>query len=715
MRIFWFGASLLLLAACQSSRPDTTDTPAVGAITYPTTKKVDVTDDYHGTSVADPYRWLEYDTAADVAEWVKAQNEITQNHLRQIPYREALRARLTQLYDYERYASPFRVGEFVFFSKNDGLQNQSVIYRQQGLDGAPAVFLDPNQLSEDGTVTANLAGRSKDDRYVSYAVNRSGSDWTEFYVMDVASGQQLADSIGWAKFSGTAWRGDGFYYSSYGQPTDGKAYSGKNEYHKVYYHRLGTPQSQDELIFEDADHPLRNHRLSVTEDERFLILYASQGTYGTEVRYRDLQRNDNTFRTILPGFDYEYSVVDNDGDHLLVYTNHGAPNYRVVRVNPRNPDPARWTEVIAEKPDKLASVSRAGDKLFASYLQDVATRVYQHDRQGNLEREVELPALGSAGGFQGSRDAEEVFYSFTSFTYPPSLYRYDLRTGASTPFKQSQLDVDLTAYETKQVFYESKDGTSVPMFIIHKKDLPLDGKRPTLLYAYGGFNISLTPSFSAANLALLEQGGVYAQANIRGGGEYGEAWHRAGMKLNKQNVFDDFIAAAEYLIAENYTAPAHLAVSGRSNGGLLVGAVMTQRPDLFAVAFPGVGVLDMLRYHKFTIGWAWATEYGSADSSAYFEYLKGYSPLHNVRAGTQYPATMITTADHDDRVVPAHSFKFAATLQEHHTGENPVLIRIDTKAGHGAGKPISKVIEEQADLWAFLFHHTDAEYSATAK
>lgn len=694
------GCSALLAAGCQkpAEQPMT--------LTYPQTKQVDTVDTYFGQTVADPYRWLEDDNAEDTKAWVDSQNSVTFGYLDQIGFRDKIRKRLTEIYNYPRFSSPFRVGEFYMFYKNDGLQNQSVLYIQKGLEGEPEVFLDPNKLSSDGTVTANLSGLSHDDRYITFNVARSGSDWQEIYVMDVASRQQLPDTIRWAKFTGTSWQGEGFYYSAYDPPKEGQALSGKNEYMKVYYHRLGTKQAEDVLVYEDRQHPLRYFGASVTEDESMLILSVSEGTSGNELHYRNLKKGDKTFKPLITGFKSDSYVVDNVGEKLLVYTNADAPNYRLVEIDPAKPDTANWKDIIPEKEMLLEGVSTAGGKLFATYLQDVKSVVYQMSMSGQMEREIQLPTLGSASGFGGKKEDTFVFYTFTSFTYPPTIFKYDLATGQSELFKKAEVKVNPDDYETKQVFYTSKDGTKVPMFIVHKKGLAPDGQRPTYLYGYGGFNISLTPSFSPSRFILLENGGVFVLANLRGGGEYGEAWHKAGMLEKKQNVFDDFIAAAEWLIANQYTSSGHLAIAGGSNGGLLVGAAMTQRPELFKVAFPAVGVLDMLRYHKFTVGWGWVVEYGSSEQSEEsFRNLLAYSPLHNLKDGTAYPATMVTTADHDDRVVPAHSFKFIAELQRRHSGPNPVLIRIEKKAGHGAGKPISKIIDEQTDVWSFMFHN----------
>ncbi len=673
---------------------------------YPETKKVDQKDDYFGTIVEDPYRWLEYDTAQDVKDWVTEENKVTFSYLEKIPYREKIKQRLTEIYNYPKYSSPFRAGDYYFFNKNDGLQNQSVIYYQKGMDGTPEVFIDPNKLSADGTAAVSLLGFSKDKKYVAYAVNQSGSDWQTIQIMEVATKRLLDDKLEWVKFSGASWKNDGFYYSRYDAPPKGKELSQKNEYHKIYYHKLGDPQSNDQLIYENKNKPLRYYGAATTEDERFLLIYVSEGTDGTEMYCKDLDAGQKDFTLLFKGFDDNFMVLNNDGDKLLVQTDADAPNQRVILVDPKNPSKENWTTVIPEKKDLLQSAMTAGGKIFALYLQDVATHVHQFDYTGKVEHEITLPALGSAYGFGGEKGDKEVFYTFTSFTYPPTIYKYDIATGKSEVWQKTDVKFNPDDYETKQVFYNSKDGTRVPMFLVYKKGVKLDGNNPTFLYGYGGFNISVEPSFSVGRLILLENGGVYALANIRGGGEYGEKWHEAGKLLKKQNVFDDFIAAAEYLIKEKYTSPAKLAIAGGSNGGLLVGACMLQRPDLYAVAFPAVGVMDMLRYHKFTVGWGWAVEYGSSDSLENFKNLYSYSPLHNIKTDVEYPATMVTTADHDDRVVPAHSFKFIATLQEKYKGKRPQLIRIDVKAGHGAGKPISKIIEEQADIWSFMFYNT---------
>lgn len=682
-------------------------------IRYPQTRKTDQQDNYHGTIVKDPYRWLETDTAEEVKSWVEAQNAVTFDYLKKIPFREKFKTRLTEIFNYERFSAPGRVGEYYFFSKNDGLQNQSVIYYQKGIDGTPMVFLDPNTLTKDGTAAVSILGYSNDHKYAAYGINQSGSDWQTIKVRQIDGAKDLTDELQWVKFSGASWYKDGFFYSRYPTPGKGTELSGKNEFHQVWYHKLGTPQSQDQLIFEDKTQPLRYYGASVTEDERYLFIYVSQGTYGTEILYKDLTKPDSKLALLFKGFDYEYGIIDNVGSKILVSTNHGAPNNHIVSVDLANYSPdmdmtKSWKVLVPETKSLLEGATTAGGKLFLNYLQDVSTHVYQYTYEGVKELEIPLPAIGTAGGFGGYRDDKEVFFTFTSFTYPPTIYRYDIATKKAVEFRGSKVKFNPNDFVTEQVFYPSKDGTKVPMFIVYKKGLEKNGKNPTLLYAYGGFNANMNPGFSAARLAMLEQGAVYALANIRGGGEYGEAWHKAGMLLKKQNVFDDFIAAGEYLVKQNYTSPSYLACQGGSNGGLLIGAVINQRPDLFKVAFPQVGVMDMLRFHKFTVGWGWVVEYGSSDSLAHFKNLYGYSPLHNIKQ-VNYPAVMVTTADHDDRVVPAHSFKYIATLQENQRGTNPVLIRIDVKAGHGAGKPLSKSIEEIADIYSFMFYNMGIE------
>lgn len=685
------------------------DAAAAQRISYPPTRKSDQVDTYFGVRVTDPYRWLEDENAPETAAWVEAENKITFGYLDRIPFRAALKDRIAKLFNYERYTAPSRKGRYYVFSKNDGLQNQNVLYIQNGLDGTPEVLLDPNKFSADGT--SRLAGfnLSRDGRYAAYGISTGGSDWTEFHVMEVATRTTLPDVIKWAKVTGTAWQGGGFYYSAYDAPNQTTALTSKNEGHKVYYHRIGTPQSADELVFEDKANPQRFHNVSTTEDERFAILNVSdrgKGRKGNAIFFRDLTKPAKTWTPIIPeAGDFSYRVIDNVGGKFLIETNAGAPNGKVVTYDPSRPEGRRWSTILAERSEPLENTGTAGGKLFATYLKDVTSRAYVYDLNGRLQNEIALPGPGTAGGFGGNRDDKFVFYTYQSFNFPPSIFRYDIATRKSTLFRAPEIPgFNAADYETKEFFYASKDGTKIPMFLTYKKGLKLDGNNPTLLYAYGGFNITTNPSFSAARLALLEQGMVYASANIRGGGEYGEKWHAAGMKLNKQNVFDDFIAAGEWLIANKYTSPVRLAIQGASNGGLLVGAVANQRPDLFKVVIQQAGVMDMLRFQKFTIGWNWIPDYGSSDNEAEFKALRAYSPIHNVREGTVYPATLITTADHDDRVVPAHSFKYAAALQAAQAGDNPVLIRIDTKSGHGASNT-TKAIEQTADIYAFIFRN----------
>jgi prolyl oligopeptidase len=681
--------------------------------TYPVTKKIDHVDDYHGTKVADPYRWLEDETSAETAAWVEAQNAVTFPYLERIPYRDALRARVLELNNYERYGAPSRKGPYFFFNKNEGLQNQSVLYMQEGLDGSPGVLLDPNAWSADGTVQLSAFEPSKDARYAVYGISQSGSDWQQYKVMELATKRTLADSVEWAKVSNVAWNGDGFYYSRYPEPPEGHEKASINENHQVFFHKLGTPQSADTLVYEDPANPQRFHTASTTEDERFLILEVSdrgKGLDGNALYVRDLAKADGGFAPLVPEISNDtFYVVDNVGDRILVATNHGAPNWRVVLIDPANVDETNWQTILPERPEPLDSVTTAGGKILATYLKDVATHAYVFALDGTLENEIALPGPGTATGFSGPNDSPFVFYTFNSLSVPPTIYRYDIAARTSSVFRAPTVPgYDAQQFETKQVFYPSKDGTTIPMFLVHRKGLKLDGTNPTMLYGYGGFNIVVNPTFSAARIALLEQGFVYASANLRGGAEYGEAWHRQGMKLDKQNVFDDFIAAAEWLIEQKYTSSSRLAITGRSNGGLLVGAVMNQRPELFGAAIPEVGVMDMLRFHKFTIGWNWIADYGSSDVAEEFKALYAYSPLHNIRAGVKYPPTLITTADHDDRVVPAHSFKYAATLQALASRDNPALIRIETKSGHGASS-LTKQLEAAADIYAFTMYNLGVE------
>jgi prolyl oligopeptidase len=676
---------------------------------YPATKTVDHVDTYHGTAIADPYRWLEDDTSAETAAWVEAQNKVTFAYLDRIPYRAQLTKRLSALYNYAKYSSPTRKGEYYFFSKNDGLQNQSVLYIQKGLNGTPDVLIDPNTWSEDGTFRLMGYAASKDGRLLTYGVSRSGSDWQEYRVLDLGTRKLLDDKVDWVKVSSIAWRGNGFYYSRYPAPAKGKELSSINEDHMVYYHRIGTPQSADELVFRDAKNPQRFHTLTTTEDERFAVLDVSDrgtGKQGNAVFVQDLSKPGSPFTPLIPTIgDDTYNVLESVRGELLVFTDNNAPNGRVVRIDPANPAPANWKVILAEKPDTIDSIAVAGGKVIATYMKDVASKAYVHNLEGAFENEVELPGLGSASGFGGNMDDTSLFYTFSSFNYPTSIFRYEVAARKSSLFRAPTIPgLDVNQYETRQVFFTSKDGARVPMFLVHRKGLALDGNNPTLMYGYGGFNIATTPGFNSLRMALLEQGFVYASVNMRGGSEYGEAWHDAGTKLKKQNVFDDFISAAEWLVANKYTNPAKLAAQGGSNGGLLVGAVINQRPDLFRVAIPQVGVMDMLRFHKFTIGWNWIADYGSSDNAEEFQALRAYSPLHNIKTGQKYPATLITTADHDDRVVPAHSFKYAATLQKAASHDNPALIRIDTKSGHGASN-VTKQIEATADIYAFVMYN----------
>lgn len=675
---------------------------------YPIALKVDQVDTYFGTRVSDPYRWMENENSDTLKSWIGEENAVTEKFLSAIPYRKAIRKRLEELFNYPKYSAPSKRGSFYVFSKNNGLQNQSVLYRQKGLTGEPELLLDPNALSADGTVA--LAGVSfpLSGKYMGYTISRSGSDWQEAHVMHVADGKLLDDHLVDLKFTGLDWKGEeGFYYSRYPKPDESKKLTNQNEHMKVYFHKLGDPQEKDQLIYEDPAHPKRFFSAGITEDQRFLIISSSEGTSGSEILYRDLKDpSQRTFKVLLPGFEHQHGFIDNIGDQLLVMTNVNAPNFRLVLIDPKNPS-GKWKDVIPEQKEVLLSVGTAGGFLFAEYLKDAYSLVKQYDYSGKLIRTITLPGIGTASGFSGQKTDTELFYTYTSFNYPPTIFRYDIKSGKSTEFRRPEVKFDPTAYEVKQEFFTSKDGAKVPMFITYKKGLKLDGNNTALLYGYGGFNSPLTPAFSVSNIFFLEQGGIYVAVNLRGGNEYGEAWHKAGMLMNKQNVFNDMIAAAEWMVANKYSKPSRLAVRGGSNGGLLVGAVVNQRPDLFAVSIPQVGVMDMLRYHRFTIGYAWATEYGNADKSeAEFRNLYAYSPLHNIKSGTCYPATLVTTADHDDRVVPAHSFKYTAALQAAQGCEKPVLIRIETKAGHGAGKPISKVLDEAADIWSFVMFNT---------
>ncbi|NVD72521.1 S9 family peptidase [Duganella sp. BJB1802] len=695
-------AAAVLLAHSASAQTCAVSGPGMN---YPVTRTVDQTDDYHGVKVADPYRWLEDANSDETHAWVEAQNKLTQGYLSQIPGRDAIKSRLTKLWNFERFSVPFKEGGRYFYSRNDGLQNQSVLYTMKTLADVPRMLLDPNTLAADGTVALAGLAVSPNGRYLAYSTAASGSDWNEIKVRDIDSGKDIEDRIQWVKFSNTAWLhdGSGFFYSRYDEPKEATKLADVNYFQKLYFHKIGTPQSADTLVYDRPDHKDWGFGAEVTEDGRFLIISASQGTENkNRVYYKDLSRRDAKVVPLLEDFDASYNFIGNDGMVFWFRTERDAPRGRIISIDTRKPGVLNWKQIVPESSNTMVSASIVNNQLLVDYLSDAHSLVKVYDLKGKPLHDLELPGLGSAGGFGGKRNDTETFYSYTSFTTPTTIYRYDLKANKSSVYRQAKVDFDPAAFETRQEFFTSRDGTRVPMFIVSKKGLKLDGSNPTYLYGYGGFNISLTPSFSVANLAWLEMGGVYVMANLRGGGEYGESWHAAGTKLQKQNVFDDFIGAAEWLIAHKVTSPAKLSIGGGSNGGLLVGAAMTQRPELFAAAIPQVGVLDMLRFHKFTIGWAWTSDYGSSDNADEFKALVKYSPLHNLKKGTCYPATMITTADHDDRVVPAHSFKFAATAQADQAGGAPILIRIDSKAGHGAGKPTTKQIEEVADRWGFL-------------
>ena len=721
---------LVILVAVSSCSPRAvTESPAVNTkkvaitqnvnfevkpIQYPTTRQDDVSDNYHGTVVNDPYRWLEDDNSEETVDWVKRQNVVTSNYLQQIPYRKEIEQRLSEVWDYTRYSSPYKEGDTYYYYKNDGLQNQSVLYASPDIKQEGRVFLDPNKFSEDGTASLGGLSFDKAGERVAYFVSEGGSDWRTAYVMDAKTGEKLADELKWIKFSGISWAGDGFYYSRYPEPADGDELSAANAYHSLYYHKIGDPQSADKLIYVDNDNPQRNVYAGTSDDERFLIVSVSESTSGNALMVQDLSKPDSKLQSIVTKYDADYQVLDNDGDRLLILTNDGAPKQKVISVDINKADSSNWQTVIPEGDNTLRSVSIVGGKLFVSYMADASSKIEIYSMDGTYQSDLELPGIGTTGGVSGKKTDDVGFYSFTSYTSPSTIYKLDTKTMKSEVFRKPDVDFEGSMYETQQVWYKSKDGTRVPMFVTMKKGLTLDGTNPTLLYGYGGFNIPLTPGFSLTKIPFLENGGIYVVANIRGGGEFGKDWHKAGTQGQKQNVFDDFIAAAEYLIANNYTSAEKLAIEGGSNGGLLVGACMTQRPELYAVAFPRVGVLDMLRYHEFTIGWAWASDYGRSDDKEAFDYLIKYSPLHNVTKA-DYPATMVMTADHDDRVVPAHSFKFAAELQKQHTGADPVLIRIETSAGHGSGKPTSKAIEEAADAMSFMLFNMQETYTPLPK
>jgi len=670
---------------------------------YPDTRKTETNDTYFGTNVKDPYRWLEDDRSAETAAWVKAENEVTYKYLSQIPFRDALKARLEKLWNYEKISAPFKEGNYTYYTKNNGLQNQSVIYRKDA-SGKEEMFLDPNTFSKDGTTSLGGLDFSRDGSKVAYSISEGGSDWRKVIIMDAITKKVIEDTLLDVKFSGVSWKGnDGFYYSSYDKPT-GSELSAKTDQHKLYYHKLGTSQKDDKVVF-GLDQKRRYVGGSVTEDDKYLVITAANSTSGNELYVKDLSNPNSPLITILDNFNSDSYIMENEGGKLYIMTNLNAPNRRIVTTDISNPKPENWKDFIAETENVLSPSTGAG-YFFANYMKDAVSVVKQYDYNGKLIREVQLPGVGTASGFGGKKEVKTLYFYFTNYTTPGTIYSYDPKTGKSEIYQKPKVDFNSEDYTSKQVFYTSKDGTKIPMIITYKKGTKLDGKNPTILYGYGGFNASLTPSFSISNAVWLESGGIYAVPNLRGGGEYGKKWHDAGTKLQKQNVFDDFIAAAEYLIANKYTSKDFLAIRGGSNGGLLVGATMTQRPDLMKVALPAVGVMDMLRYHTFTAGAGWAYDYGTAeDNKEMFDYLKGYSPVHNVKKGVQYPATLVTTGDHDDRVVPAHSFKFAAELQEKQTGNNPILIRIDVNAGHGAGKSVAASIQESVDIFAFTLYN----------
>jgi putative prolyl endopeptidase len=669
---------------------------------YPNAPKDGTVDTYFGVKIPDPFRPLEADRSKETAEWVAAENKITNEYLAKIPFRGKLLKRLKEVADYEKVGAPFKKNGKWYVFKNNGLQNQSALYQMDELGGALHEFLDPNKLSTDGTVALQGISFSKDGRYMAYVISRSGSDWQEIYVKDVATGELLSDHIEWAKFGGAQWCGNGFYYSAYDAPEKGKEYSSKNEVHKVYYHKIGTPQGQDVLFYQNPAHPLRFYSVSLNKEETMMFLHESGAGSGMNLYVRDLRVPDAQFIQMTSNMDLQYSPIETVGDNIYLLTNDGAPRGRVMVADIHKPGFKDWKELIGESKGVLEDVQFADGKLVLTYSQDASTHLYVYSLEGKELNEIKLPTVGRAG-FSGERGQKECFYSFASFTVPGTIYQYDMAQNKSTVYTEPKVKFDLGKYTTEQVFFISKDGTHVPMFLTYRKGLKHNGKNPVLIYGYGGFNISLSPNFSSMRIPFLENGGIYVQVNLRGGSEYGEEWHVAGTKMQKQNVFDDFISAAEWLVTNSFTSKDHIAIMGGSNGGLLVGACMTQRPDLFKVCIPQVGVMDMLRYHKFTIGWNWAPDYGtSEDSKEMFEYLYSYSPLHNLKKGVSYPATLVTTADHDDRVVPAHSFKFAATLQECQGGTAPVLIRIDSKAGHGGGKPLAKQLEEQADIYSFI-------------
>jgi prolyl oligopeptidase len=710
----YFFLSLLVACTFLTSCNEKPTTPAMVftdiAVMYPKTNAdTTVFDDYFGTKVSDPYRWLEDDNSPETKEWVKQQNLVTFGYLEQVPFRKKALDRLTAIWNFEKYGTPWKKAGKYYFFKNNGLQNQSVLYTQDALDKEPSMLIDPNAFSADGTASLGELGISKDGKFLAYSISEGGSDWRTMFVRDLMTGKNTADTLRWVKFTGIAWEKDGFYYSRFPEPKAGAKLSGANQFGSIYYHKVGTPQANDVLVFSDKKNPNRFFGAGTTEDERFLIVTTTESTSGNALAIKDQSKGQKAFTQVVTNFENEYNVIDNDGDNLIVLTNNGAPNQRIILINSNNPKPEAWVTLVPEnKDDVLQNASICGGRLICQYLHNASSALRVYDLKGASLGEIALPEIGTVGSVSGTRADGTAFFNFQSFLRPNTIYSLDIASLKPTIFKSPKLDFKSDDFETKQVWYPSKDGTQIPMFITHKKGLKLDATNPTLLYGYGGFNVSLTPSFSASKAVLMEKGGVYVMANLRGGGEFGEDWHKAGTKCTKQNVFNDFIAAAEYLIKEKYTAPAKLAIEGGSNGGLLVGACMTQRPDLFGVAFPRVGVLDMLRYHKFTIGRAWSVDYGLSENKDEFACLYAYSPLHNIK-NVGYPATMVTTADHDDRVVPAHSFKFASALQASQKGNKPVLVRIETSAGHGAGKPTSKLLEESADMLSFMYYNMGVE------
>ena len=676
-------------------------------IEYPETKRIAHYDEYHGKKIHDPYRWLEDETSEEVKQWIEAQNTVTSAHLEKIPFRNAIAERLEQLIDYERISIPYSHKGKLFYSRNEGMQNQNVIYMQKGLDGEPQIVIDPNTLSEDGTISISDYSVSKDGHYFAYSISRGGSDWNEIYVIDLRTGKQLTDKIEWVKFSGISWYKDGFFYSRYEPEDPNLKLSQKNEYHTVFYHKLGTSQSKNELIYRNNDFPLRNYGAYTDKEENYLFLSESKSTSNNALYFKETKNIKSNFQALTDTtFSYDYDFINTLNDKFLLRTNDNAPKYRLMLADPQKPYRDNWIEFIPEQDFVIEDVVVTKEHVIIESLENACNKLLLYNYDGNFVKEIEMPTIGSTAGISGNKEDDFMFYGFMSYTYPTTVFKYDLLTEETKDFFRPNLDFNFDEYKTEQVFYKSKDGTKVPMFITMKKETKLHSKNPLLLYGYGGFNVSLTPRFSVTIIPFLENGGIYVVANIRGGGEFGKEWHLAGTKLQKRNVFDDFIAAAEYLIDNKYTSPKKIGIQGASNGGLLVGVCANQRPDLFKVVLPAVGVMDMLRFHKFTIGWAWVEDYGSSDDAEEFEYLLSYSPLHTIKDGIKYPATFVTTADHDDRVVPAHSFKYIAELQHKHKGDNPVLIRIETKAGHGAGKPISKIIEEQTDVISFLMYHT---------